>query len=120
MRMDLKTPCAGCPFRNDRRPYLTVGRAEQIVESITDLQQSFQCHKTVEWQEEPDGTETPLTKEGDQHCAGALIMLEKMERPNQWMRIAERLGCYDRSRLKMDAPVYDSGEEMIAAHEAAR
>lgn len=31
------------------------------------------------------------------HCAGAMIVLEHEERPNQIMRIAERLGFYDQA-----------------------
>lgn len=41
----------------------------------------------------------------DPHCAGALIFLEKRNRPNQMMRIAERTGSYDRRTLDMKAPV---------------
>lgn len=36
------------------------------------------------------------------------------------MRISERIGMYDRRKLNMDAPVYDSFAEMIEAHKKAR
>jgi hypothetical protein len=39
------------------------------------------------------------------HCAGALIFLEKREEPHQMMRICERLGMYDRTKLNMNANV---------------
>ena len=38
---------------------------------------------------------------------------EKEGQPDQMMRISERLGLYDHSKLDMDAPVYDSWEHMI-------
>lgn len=68
----------------------------------------FSCHKLNSWHDEDEVTE-------EQHCAGAMIVLEKMERPNQMMRIAERLGLYDRSKLKMDAPVFEDMEQFIEA-----
>lgn len=49
----------------------------------------------------------------DQHCAGALIFLEAQERPNQMMRIAERIGCYDPSQLDINFPVVRSTEEFV-------
>jgi hypothetical protein len=39
-----------------------------------------------------------------------------MAQPHQMMRIAERLGMYDRTKLKMDAPVYDGVVEMLVAY----
>lgn len=120
MKMDLRRPCPNCPFRTDIRPFLSAARAEEIVLAITEQQQTFQCHKTVHYMEDEDGEETHSQTPDDQHCAGALIMLEKMEQPNQWMRIAERLGCYDRTKLHMESPVYDDGEQMIEAHAVER
>lgn len=51
----------------------------------------------------------------EQHCAGALILLEKLDRPSQMMRISERIGMYDRRKLDMDAPVFDTFRKMITA-----
>jgi len=42
-------------------------------------------------------------------------LLEKLERPSQMMRICERIGMYDRRKLDMDAPVFESFEDMIDA-----
>ena len=47
-----------------------------------------------------------------EHCAGALIFLEAQEQPNQMMRIAERLGLYDRRKLDMESPVFDDADAM--------
>jgi hypothetical protein len=104
MKYDLKTPCDNCPFRNDVRPYIHGERVEEIVG------QQFSCHKTTTCK----GRENDHPKA--QHCAGSLILHEKEEQPHQMMRIMERLGGYDRTKLNMDAPVYASFEEMIDIH----
>lgn len=44
-------------------------------------------------------------------------MLEKIQKPNQMMRIAERLGAYSPDHLAMDAEVYDSFDAFISAQE---
>lgn len=114
MNFNITTPCKNCPFRTDRpsqEGWLGEDRATEIMEAISDLQQSFPCHKT---------TEATLGERADpkneQHCAGALIMLEKLERPNQMMRIAERLGFYNRHGLDMEAPVFDDPDDFISWH----
>jgi len=111
MKHNLTTPCKDCPFRKDVIPYLTNDRVREITEAVTRGQQSFSCHKTT----------TSVGKsnmdEGAEHCAGAMIMLEKMDQPNQMMRIMERIGMYDRTKLDMNAPVYESTEEMVEVYE---
>lgn len=111
MNFNMTKPCSNCPFRTDVEPYLRPSRVEEIVEGITDGDQSFACHKTLK--RDPHGEYAQ--HDAEEHCGGALILLEKIERPNQLMRIAERLGLYDRRKLKMSAPVYDSPGDMIAA-----
>jgi hypothetical protein len=44
--------------------------------------------------------------ESDQHCGGALILMEKLEQPHQMMWM------YDPTKLDLDAPVFDSWEDM--------
>lgn len=114
MNFDLTSPCADCPFRNDIRPYLTKRRAAYFMEKMIDEQKTFTCHKTTVPCDDEDDEEGGM-KDGPhaQHCAGALILLEKLERPNQMMRWMERIGLYDRDKLKMDAPVFDTAEEFI-------
>jgi hypothetical protein len=111
VKLDLKRPCANCPFRSDRATFLTKGRAREIAFDMTERQGTFSCHKTNEF-----GDEQAVETEDSQHCAGALIILEKMERPNQWMRIGERIGIYDPKQLDMTAPVFNNLEEWIRAH----
>lgn len=111
MNFDLTAPCKDCPFRSDVRPYLNKHRVREIIASITVQQGTFSCHKTNEHDDEGEAIETGKS----QHCAGAAILLERMGRPNQMMRIAERLGMYDHTKLKMDSPVFDTPAKMIAA-----
>jgi hypothetical protein len=104
MNYDLTQPCDNCPFRSDVTPYLHPQRIREIIG------QEFSCHKTTTCK----GRDNSHPKA--QHCAGALILQEKMAQPHQMMRIAERLGMYDRTKLKMDAPVYDGVVEMLVAY----
>jgi hypothetical protein len=113
MDYTLTSPCKDCPFRRDVKPYLTLARAVEIVGAVTSGA-TFSCHATNEFDDEDE-----VSRE-NQHCAGAMVMLEKMERPNQMMRIAERLGMYDMRKLKMDAPVYNTPEDMIKAYRRKR
>jgi hypothetical protein len=52
-----------------------------------------------------DGKENFVETEKSVHCAGMLIFLEKRNQPTQMMRICERLGLYDRTKLDMAAKV---------------
>lgn len=116
MKFDLKAPCPKCPFRTDVVPFLSAARAREIVAGITDGDATFSCHAHNEFDEDEQGECVVIEGDRAQHCAGALIMLERMEQPNQMMRIAERIRLYDRTRLKMDSPVYADGAAMIAAY----
>lgn len=115
MKMDLIHPCSQCPFRRDISSYLTQDRAADIVDSITTRQGTFSCHKTNEFDYDDEGNSIVIETEDTQHCAGAMILLEKLNQPNQWMRWMERLGMYDRGKLDMNAPVFDSLEDFIEA-----
>jgi hypothetical protein len=112
---DMKSPCPHCPFRTDVPGYLTKARAAEIARAL-ECDGTFSCHKTVEHDEETgEGYDTAKS----QHCAGATILLEKLEQPNQMMRISERLRLYDRTKLHMDAPVFEDFGEFIDHHAAA-
>lgn len=115
MKFDLKRPCAHCPFRCDIRPFLTAERVEGIEESL--VRSTFACHETTEYVEDDEGGGDLAATADSQHCAGALILMEKEGRPSQMMRIAERLGMYDHTNLDMTAPVFNTFEDMINAQE---
>ncbi len=106
----MTTPCDKCPFRSDIRPFLRPERVREIEGSL--VRAEFPCHKTTE--HDADGEYVrDIPKEI--HCAGALILMEKEGRSSQMMRIAERLGMYDPSKLDMEAHVFDSFDEMYDA-----
>lgn len=104
-RYSLPGPCANCPFRSDRPFYLNPDRVDEIADAL-EAGQGFTCHKTVDYTE--DG---PEVNDRGRECGGAMATLEREGRPNQGMRIAERLGFYDPTRIDPDAPVYDSIDE---------
>lgn len=109
-------PCPQCPFRTDIHGYLTPERAEEIAHGIIEEQRTFTCHKTTVPVEDDDGHCDMEDGPNAQHCAGAMIFLEKLKRPNQMMRIAERLGMYDYRKLNMKAPVVGSVREFVEVH----
>lgn len=109
---NLVRPCADCPFRSDKPFYLGRERRQQIADALL-ADKSFDCHKTVHYEEE-SWDEQGYSRRGDEsHCAGATIVLEKEENPNQIMRWMERLGAYDRTAMDMDAPVFDTLEDFV-------
>jgi hypothetical protein len=110
----LKKPCPLCPFRSDVKPYLSKPRVREILRALD--RSEFPCHETTGAK---PGSAT-RSRADEMHCAGALILLEKVRKPSQMMRISERLGLYDRTTLDMSAPVFDSLDEMIAAKPARR
>lgn len=103
-RYSLRGPCSNCPFRSDKPFYLDPDRVDEIADAIL-ADASFTCHKTVDYDDEP------FVGERGRECGGEMVTLEREGRANQGMRIAERFGFYDRERLDMDAPVYDSIDE---------
>lgn len=114
MKFDLPRPCKNCPFRSDIKGYLTKKRVREIIDGITREQATFSCHKSNDFETGEDGWSETVETSKTQHCAGALIFLERLDRPNQMMRIAERLGMYNRSKLDMDSPVH-TARSMVTA-----
>lgn len=118
MNFDMTKPCGGecnCPFRKDSlMGWLGKTRAEEIVRGLYEEDSTFACHKTTV--EDPHDFSERITTKDSQHCAGAMIMMEKSGTANQMMRIAERLRMYDRTKLDMNAPVFDTPQEFIDHH----
>lgn len=97
MKYGLTTPCDQCPFLKKMKRGFTMRRLYDLIGNG-----SVHCHKTGKHDEESGDF---VATENSHHCAGALIFLEKRNQPNQMMRIAERLGFYDRTRLDMKASI---------------
>lgn len=94
MQYSMTDPCDECPY--------LLGTGFTWKSLVAHAGGEFACHKACDlidgvYHEKPHG-KTP-------HCAGALIFLEKQQRPHQMMRICERLGLYDRTKLNMAAAV---------------
>lgn len=101
MRFNMKKPCKECPFIRGSATNTTLapGRLDGIIDDIrSDM--TFTCHKSLD---------KPQTDQ--EHCAGALVFLERENRPNQMMRVAERFGMYDRQKLDMNADIIDRNGE---------
>ena len=114
MLFDLVRPCSNFPFRTDcLEGWLGEERATEIFKALTEQQLTFSCHKTTT---ECEDTVNCHETENSQHCAGAMILLEKLEQPNQMMRWMERINKYDRLKLKMDSDVFDTGKAFIEHH----
>lgn len=109
----LRSPCGNCPFRTDVDLYLREERVREIAAQLHSNAGDFYCHKTTGGSEA--GEFDPSGDGRARVCAGALITLENENRPTQMMRIAERLGMYDRTELDMDAPVSTSMNEWVRA-----
>ncbi len=99
MKYDMTKPCDQCPFLTKLKRGFTTRRLEEMASG------EFPCHKTAEVVEDDEcGSEYHATADS-QHCAGALIYLEKRDRSHQMMRIMERTNGYDRTKLDMTAAV---------------
>lgn len=114
MEFKMTKPCPKCPFRSDIDGYLREDRMWEIIDGLRSGA-TFTCHETTVSSDYDDGE--MIDGPNAQHCAGALIFLEHLGEPNQMMRIGERLGFYDRTKLDMKAPVFDC-EYTLAEHHA--
>lgn len=104
MNYKLTTPCGACPF--------LIGSGFTWRSLVAHSSGEFGCHKACELTEE--GMYQP--KEKTPHCAGALIFLEKQNKPHQMMRICERIGLYDHTKLDMAAAVVGSPTDCRRLH----
>lgn len=104
MKYTMTTPCDACPFLDNKQ----MRRGFSLTKLEGFASGEFPCHKSAAVVEDEDGFAEYRATEDSVHCAGALIFNEKREQPHQMMRICERLGFYDMTKLNMDAPVRES------------
>lgn len=98
MKYTLTEPCDACPF--------LLGSGFTFRSLTMHAAGEFACHKACKLVEtEDEGSVYMPRNDKTPHCAGALIFLEKQNRPHQMMRICERIGLYDRAKLNMNARV---------------
>lgn len=101
MKYTMTEPCDDCPFLNtpNMKRGFTLRRLKEFASG------AFPCHQTASEIEDEEGGTEFHANEKSVHCAGALIFNEKRDGPNQLMRIMERIGVYDASKLDMTAKV---------------
>lgn len=75
-------PCDECPFRRKSLPGWLGQYSIKGILQWFGFQMSFPCHKTMTHNEKGMHFWTPK----ERHCAGALIMLQKMKEPNMYMQ----------------------------------
>jgi hypothetical protein len=101
VKYTMTQPCDQCPFLDNAQ----MRRGFSLARLKAFAAGEFPCHKTAATVEDEDGFAEYHATEDSVHCAGALIFNEKRETPHQMMRICERLGLYDMTKLNIDAPV---------------
>lgn len=83
----LKKPCENCPFTSDKENSISLakGRREEIINDlITGKSTTFQCHKTVDYNNNQDVTNA-------QACVGAVACVKKLGGNVQIVKLAEHL-----------------------------
>ena len=108
MKYTMSNPCNECPFRRDRAGFLHRSRAQDIADGLLALGEKchpFVCHKTLN-----------RTDIDEQHCAGALILLEKTGRPHLAMILGRQLREYVGSPNVDHPHVFDSMKEFVEHH----
>lgn len=104
MQYTMTTPCDACPFSAGSG--FTVSQLERFARG------EFACHKACKLVEDEEGVaEYRARNDKTPHCAGALIYLEKLGRSHQMMRICERVGLYDHTKLDMSVQVGGGGKK---------
>ena len=82
----MKSPCNLCPFRKDSlKGWLGKEKATRIATEVLERDQSFPCHKTVDYSQGIGGQVTDKT----QICAGSILLHEKEGRPNYIYRFLD-------------------------------
>lgn len=114
-------PCDACPFRRGTPLSLTLkpARIEAFADQFTSSEGgAFPCHKTAEANEE--GFQSGG---GSLECGGAILFAEKNGNATQYMRISERIGCYDAREYESEelrALVWDDADEWLDAAKRAQ
>lgn len=95
MNLNLKKPCANCPFLREGAIDLAPGRLAQIVDELTaDDGANFQCHKTVhskhggDWVEDEEGEQHYAPSGNESLCIGSAIFMLKIGQPSISLRFA--------------------------------
>ena len=112
LSFNLKAPCRDCPFRSDIRPYLpqSTSRTVRPRSRTHDLRLPRDRSLSATQRQA-----RPFQPSNSASLHRRLILMHKTECQGDLQQLAERLEFYDRGELRMDAPVYDTFEQMIKA-----
>jgi len=122
MKWDLKRPCKLCPFRKGSEGevirFACRSRAEEIEESA--YREGFVCHEHSTYVEGEDG-EGGFTfgEDGEQHCAGALMMHLYNgggNVPFEWLSEEEQDRIQTRLETSAFAEVYEGADEFLDSY----
>ena len=107
--LDRKVPCKTCPFRTTPSGLRGLGteRAEEIAESLL-RGESFTCHSDLD-----------KTVKRRNQCVGAMLILDKLEQPNQIMQVAGRLGMFNVTALRGRDVVFDNFDDWVSVQAEA-
>ena len=103
-KLNLKVPCKTCPFRTTQGGLRGLGtdRAEEISESLL-RGESFTCHSDLDKQER-----------NRNQCVGSMLILDKLQQPNQIMQVAGRLGMFKVADLRGRDVVFDNFADWVS------
>ena len=115
IRFDLRRPCGTCPFLRavDPRLHLEEISSRRLERMAPDMPTiPWACHSTTTKCEE--GRES--CNDRTQHCAGALIVLEKQGTPSGPRTFVAAIDEIPIADLDLEAPTFDSLDEMHEAY----
>lgn len=107
MNLNMKKPCANCPFLKKGAIDLAPGRLIGIAQdAINDDTMPFLCHKSVQSSKNPrqtiideNGDEQDLPGQSSSICVGSMVFLKKAKSPNVAMRMGAALKLLDPKAL---------------------
>lgn len=111
MKLDLRRPCAKCPFRRDSvRGWLGPWEPTELLFALG--REAFPCHLTIP----QDEGAVPETDDRLQGCAGAAIFLNnKIERSRHPVN-AQHQALVENVPAEVKASVFNFGHEFIEHH----
>jgi len=90
MNLNMKRPCANCPFRKEGAIPLRAGRLEDIIAGLlADDGHNFACHKT-----------TNFPRRMRSSCMGSIAYLYRAGHQSLAIRVAIRFGMLEASELE--------------------
>lgn len=107
--LNRKVPCKTCPFRKTPGGLRGLGtaRSEEIAESLL-RGESFTCHSDLD-----------KPAKSRNQCVGSMLILDKLQQPNQIMQVAGRLGMFNVETLRGRDDVFDNFDDWVSAQAEA-